>query len=71
MKDSFTLDDFILFSTRFAADNEGDMVDERRHTTVSERIGPDKRIVSNILSYSRALSVMKTKGAGNINLLLN
>ena len=47
------------------------MVDERKHTAVTEKVGPDKRIIDNILSYSRALSVMKTKGAGHINLLLN
>ena len=72
MKDSFTLDDFILFSRRVGTDNGGDMVDERKHTAVTDaKVGPDKRIIDNILGYSRALTVLKTKGAGNINLLLN
>lgn len=71
MKDSFTLDDFILFSTSFGSESGGEMVEERRQTTVSDLAGPDKRIISNILNYSRALSVLKTKRAGDINLLLN
>jgi hypothetical protein len=71
MKDSFTLDDLFLFSRRSGTENGGDMVEARKQAAVTESFGPDKRIVSNILSYSRALSVMKTKGAGQINLLLN
>ena len=36
----------------------------------SSFISPGKRIVSNLISYSKALFVMKTK-AGNFNLLMN
>lgn len=34
-------------------------------------ISPDKRIINNILNYSRALSIVNTKNSGNFNLLLN
>ncbi len=34
-------------------------------------ISPDKRIINNILNYSRALSIMNTKNSGNFNLLMN
>ena len=34
-------------------------------------ISPDKRIINNILNYSRALSIVNTKGSGNFSLLLN
>ena len=71
MKDSFTLDEFILFSTGFASESELEMVEAKRQTGTEIPAGPDKRIISNILNYSRALSVMKTKQAGNVNLLLN
>ncbi|MCD4730946.1 MAG: hypothetical protein K8R74_10120 [Bacteroidales bacterium] len=34
-------------------------------------ISPNKRIINNILNYSRALSIVHTKGSGNFNLLMN
>lgn len=34
-------------------------------------ISPDKRIINNILNYSRALSIVNTKNSGNFNLLMN
>ena len=71
MKDSFTLDEFILYSTQFGSNSENEMVEERRKTIELDPVGPDKQIVSNILNYSRALSVIKTKRAGNVSLLLN
>ena len=71
MKDSFTLDEFILYSAKFLTNSDNEMVGEQREHCSSDQIAPDKRVVQNILSYSKALSVMKTKCAGNINLLLN
>jgi hypothetical protein len=71
MKDSFTLDEFILFSTQFGSNGESEMVEERSKALERVPMGPDKRIIDNIMNYSRALSVLKTKGAGNISLLLN
>lgn len=32
---------------------------------------PEERIITNILNYSRALSVIKTEKAGTLNLLMN
>ncbi len=37
----------------------------------SSLISPNKRILSNIMSYSRALAIFKTRGAGNFSLLMN
>lgn len=37
----------------------------------SSLISPNKRILSNIMSYSRALSIFKTRRTGNFNLLMN
>lgn len=34
-------------------------------------ISPDKRIVDNILNYSRALSVVNTESSGNFSLMMN
>ena len=33
--------------------------------------GPSKLVMHNILSYAKALKVVKTKNAGNINLVSN
>lgn len=33
--------------------------------------GPSASVISNILAYSRALSVVKTYRSGNFNMLLN
>lgn len=71
MKDSFTINDFILFSNDSGSDNDGGMVEEFLNNWEGSLASPDKRIVRNILSYSQALSVIETKQAGIINLLLN
>lgn len=71
MKDSFTLDEFIFYSTGFGSKSESGMVEERRKYSTDDLAVPDKRIVSNIMNYSKALSVIKTKASGNFNLLLN
>ena len=68
MKDSFTLNDLFLFSVTDGLTN--DMEDEK-HKWDEYPEGPDERIITNILNYSRALSVIKTKRAGVLNLLMN
>ena len=36
-----------------------------------QTISPEKRIIDNIMNYSRALNVLKTEKSGNFNLLMN
>jgi hypothetical protein len=87
MKSSFTFDDLFLFAYNETLETEDHMVrrEQETHELKNELKGmlgndltfddesasPNKRIISNIMSYSRALSVVRTKQAGNINLLLN
>jgi hypothetical protein len=37
----------------------------------NKKVGPSESTISNILSYSKALSVNRTRNAGNFSLLLN
>lgn len=37
----------------------------------NKKVGPSESTIKNILSYSKALSVNRTKKAGNFSLLLN
>ncbi|MCB0804185.1 MAG: hypothetical protein KDC05_00215 [Bacteroidales bacterium] len=73
MKDSFTFfNDQILFTGNENTESHDDMKEDGDNTDwCSENAKPDKRIINNIISYSRALSVMRTKRAGTINLLMN
>ncbi|MCB2220536.1 MAG: hypothetical protein KQI35_09085 [Bacteroidetes bacterium] len=87
MKSSFTFDDLFLFAYNETLETEDHMVHREQEdqelknelkemmgndlTSDDESVSPDKRIICNIMSYSRALSVIRTKQAGNINLLLN
>ena len=34
-------------------------------------ISPNKRIIDNILNYSRALSIVNTENSGNFSLMMN
>lgn len=81
MKNSFTLDDLIL-SNYCETHNSDEMkisdlikldFDLRQEMCNQDdcSVSPDKRIVNNILCYSRALDVFPTKRAGNINILMN
>ena len=70
MKDSFTLSDLILYSTSDNL-NDDEMEDYQRDDQTFGQPGPDERIINNILSYSMALSVFKTKTAGRLNVLMN
>ncbi len=87
MKSPFTLDDLFLFAYNETHETEdhmlrreseaNEMKNELKDMMASEQseeehcVSPDKRIISNIMSYSRALNVVRTKQAGNINLLMN
>lgn len=82
MKNSFTLNELISFVCSGKSGNDMNNVEiacktsHRRHRN-SEMldsglsISPDKRIISNILSYSRALSIVQTEKSGNFNLMMN
>ncbi len=35
------------------------------------KVGPSESVIRNIMNYSKALSVTKSKNTGNISLLLN
>jgi hypothetical protein len=71
MKDSFTINDLFFYSKNLGGqrtmERNGD--DEVECDALPRE--PEKRIITNILNYSRALTVMKTKKAGTINLLMN
>ncbi|MEZ5082984.1 MAG: hypothetical protein R2750_06000 [Bacteroidales bacterium] len=70
MKDSFTLSDLIHYSNSDDL-NDDEMEDYQHENQATCQSGPDERIIDNILKYSLALNVIKTKMAGNINLLMN
>ena len=73
MKDSFTfLNDLILFSDNNDVESQDDMNEEKEHSDWYDgSIKPDQRVINNIMNYSRALSVMRTKRVGNLSILLN
>ena len=87
MKSDFTLDDLILFAyneTRETNEPEkGDVMESEefrhdfREMLADDNEGkgrcvlPDKRVINNIMNYSRALSVVRTRKAGYFNLLMN
>lgn len=82
MKNSFTLIELISFVCGENDETEKNEVEiacqtDSRRLINSEMlsfglpISPDKRIINNILNYSRALSVIQTKEAGNFNLIMN
>lgn len=78
MKSYFTLNDLILYTfceTEKQEDiglfNSINSVEKRKRDFQSLRVSPNRRILNNIFSYARALSVLKTEKAGNFNLLMN
>ena len=87
MKSSFTIDDLFLFEyyeTHLSNDHmvhpeieANEMKTELEELMGSDQasdencVSPDERIISNIMSYSRALNVVRTRQAGNITLLMN
>ena len=82
MKKSYNLNELILFVSggkRETDLNDIDIVCQTDERKLNESellksglsISPDKRIISNILNYSRALSVVNTKNAGNFSLMMN
>jgi len=73
MKDSFTFfNELILFSNSDDAESQNDMNDDNSYSDHNEKVlQPDQKIINNIMNYSRALSVIRTKRAGNLSILLN
>lgn len=82
MKKSYTLNELINFvnGEKMEADPNGKDVacqTDPRKMSKSElldsslSISPDKSIISNILNYSRALSMVNTKNSGNFSLMMN
>jgi len=68
MKDSFTLNDIILLSQ-----SENEIMPLHSHDVENQWSSemPDESIISNLISYSKALTVLKTKDLGTVNLLMN
>ena len=66
MKSAFTLDDLISFAYSKTNDE-----DEKNLFSNNSAVLPEKRIVENIMSYARALCVIKTENAGVLNLIMN
>jgi hypothetical protein len=86
MKNSFTLNDLIQFAFKGAKqtekNDEGKMETDEEIHDYQSMIGmnlwsdssfpaPDKRIVNNILNYSKSLSVYKLKSIGVMNVMMN
>jgi len=83
MKDSFTLDDLIFYAYCETAElKENNLFDVTKTDTrlkndfkdlfaSSSQIGPGKNVIDNIMSYSRALCVIKTEKAGVLNFIMN
>jgi len=78
MKNSFTLNDFFLSGQNEADDwrnqdlfNSGIPLQKPVDPFYQELVLPDKRVLNNILGYSHALYVVKTKHAGIFSILMN
>ncbi len=82
MKKSYTLNELINFVNGEKGErypNEKDISCQTYPRKMSKRelldsslsISPDKRIIKNILNYSRALSMVNTKNSGNFSLMMN
>jgi hypothetical protein len=82
MKKSYTFNELInaVNGDKWEEDpNEKDVSCQTDHRKTSKKelldlnmsISPDNRIISNILNYSRALSMVNTKNSGNFSLMMN
>ena len=84
MKNTFTLNDFNLFFNESSITEQSldgtllkQFFNKEEEMIVGNNllqevaISPEKRILDNIFSYSRALMVFKTKRAGIVNALMN
>ena len=60
MRKPFTLSDLNFYDQELA------LLDEK-----PEKAGPSKKALNNIMNYSRALAIIKTRWAGSYELLLN
>ena len=82
MKNSFTFNELISFvcgenektektEVEVACQTDNCGLSNSKMSNFSLSISPEKRIINNILNYSRALSIVRTKEAGNFNLMMN
>jgi hypothetical protein len=71
MKDSFTINDLFFYSKNPGGQRSMGRNEDNEVECDALPREPEKRIITNILNYSRALTVMKTEKAGTINLLMN
>ncbi len=71
MKKTFTLYHEILDTKDAASPAEDFQCTSEALFSKDIHDGPSKLVLHNILSYAKALKVLKTKNAGNINLVSN
>ena len=70
MKKTFTLSENILKQSLSPEEMDLSMLDGF-DMKVDTKVGPSERVLQNIFGYAKALSVIKTKMTGNVNLILN
>jgi hypothetical protein len=83
MKDSYTLDDLIFYAycetedlgeTRLFDNSKAEEKFRNEFKSMfldSKKVSPDRRLIDNIMSYARALCVIKTERAGVLNFIMN
>ena len=71
MKNFFTLYHEILDIPNAISPPEVFLCESKLDMVESFQDGPGKIVMLNLLNYARALSVIKTKNAGIINVVLN
>jgi len=85
MKNSFTFNDYLFFNYNEAEEGEDrvfSIIDQpvlKGHYSLNTALtpgkdwlfSPDEKVVKNIMSYSRALIVLKTEKTGSFNFLMN
>lgn len=71
MKKTFTLYHEILDTPNAIPSPESFFCENRQLNVFGNQDGPSKRALHNVLSYAKALNIIKTKEAGNVYLLSN
>lgn len=85
MKNSFTFNDFLFFNYNETEEGEDQVFHGISRSDLNECnslnsvfttgrelvFSPDEKIVKNIMSYSRALIVLKTEKTGSFSFLMN
>lgn len=60
-----------IIGTNKLLNREYETIVRAREKLKKLKVGPSERVIKNIMSYSKALSVSHSKNTGNISLLLN